>query len=383
MDFEFDEVGLAFRDSVRRYALERLAGDYRRWDSGEAVPRERLRELADLGINGLRVPQEYGGSEGSYVLAGIAAEEVARGDHNFTLFVQLSVIGADLLAEHGSSELKQLLLPKLAAGDTLIAFGLTEPGAGSDAAAIRTSAQLDDDHWIINGEKASITMAGFADYCVVFARMGEGGARGIGAVVVPLDVPGVSRRVYDAVGGKLTQRGSLFFEDVRVPRHHQLGADSSGFVQAMEAFDYNRAIIALACIGTAQQSLDETIEYARQRRTFGKFLAQHEGVAFQIAEHSTLLAAARLLAYQTLWLKDRGQPHTKEAAMVKWMGPKAAVEAIHACIILNGWMGYDNELPHGQRLRDVIGLEIGDGTPEIMKGVVAREIFGREYTAYR
>lgn len=383
MDFDFDDTERAFRETLRRYALEVLAPDYARWDRGEALPRERVRALAELGVTGLRVPEGYGGVGGSYVLAGIAAEELGRGDHNFTMFVQLCAIAADLIDRYGDDGIKRDLLPGLASGDTLIAFGLTEPGAGSDAAAIRTRAWLDGDEWVVSGEKASITMAGMADHCIVFARMGEGGTGGIGAVIVPLDAPGVTRRVYDSVGGKLTRRGALIFDEVRAPRTHQLGAVGRGFVQAMEAFDYNRALIALACIGTAQQSLDETVDHARQREAFGKSLARHEGYAFQIAEHASRLHAARLLAYETLWLRDRERPHTREAAMVKWLGPKAASEAIHACIILNGWMGYDNELAHAQRLRDVIGLEIGDGTPEIMKGVIAREIFGREFVAYR
>ena len=383
MDFDFDETECAFQASLRRFAREQLAPDYARWDRGEAVPRARIQAMAALGTTGVRVPVSYGGVGGSYVLAGIAAEEIARGDHNFTLFIQLAAIGADLIGQYAQERVKQTLLPGLADGSLILAFGLTEPGAGSDAAAIKTRATLDGDEWVVTGEKASITTAGFADYCVVFARIGGGGAKGIGAIVVPLDRTGVTRRVYDSMGGKLTARGSLNFDHVRVPRDHQLGPDTAGFAQAMEAFDYNRAIIALACIGTAQQSLDETIEYAKQRATFGKPLARHAGYAFQIAEHATQLHVARLLAYQTLWLRDRGRPHTREAAMVKWLAPQSAVAAIHACITLNGWMGYDNALPHAQRLRDVIGLEIGDGTPEIMKGVVAREIFGREFTAYR
>ena len=380
MEFEFDETELGFQSAIRRYAHKVLATDYRRWDSGEKLPKEKVLALAQLGVNGMLVPEEYGGSGGSYVLAGIAAEELARGDHNFTYFIQLGAIAADLIGTYGGAEIKQDLLPKIASGESIVAFALTEPNAGSDAAAIKLTADLDNDEWVVNGEKASISMAGLADHCVVFARI-EG--EGIGAIVVPLDAPGVSRRIYNSVGSKMTQRGSLYFNNVRVARENQLGADKTGFAQAMEAFDYNRAIIALACIGTAQQSLDETIEYAKQRRTFGKYLAQHEGYAFQIAEHSTYLATARLLAYQTLWLRDNGKPHTKEAAMVKWIGPKYAIEAIQACIVLNGWMGYDNELPLGQRLRDVMGLQIGDGTPEIMKGVVAREIFGRGFTSYR
>ncbi|MCB1746933.1 MAG: acyl-CoA dehydrogenase family protein [Gammaproteobacteria bacterium] len=383
MNFDFDDTERAFQAAVRRYALERLLPDYARWDRGERLPRERVRELAELGLTGLLVSPDVGGVGGSYVQAGIAAEEIARGDHNMTFFIQLGAIAADLIGQYAQPALRDALLPRLASGEALVAFGLTEPGAGSDAASIRTRAERDDDGWVVSGEKASITLAGNADYAVVFARMGDGGARGIGALVVPLDAPGVSRQVYDAMGGKLAERGSLFFDAVRVPHDHQLGEPGRGFAQAMEAFDYNRAIIALACLGTAQQSLDETMAYARQRETFGKPLARHAGYAFQVAEHATHLASARLLAYQTLWLKDQGRPHTREAAMAKYLAPKAATEAIRACIVLNGWMGYDNSLPHAQRLRDVLGLEIGDGTPEIMKGVVARELFGREFVAYR
>lgn len=383
MEFTFSEQERLFATSVRSYAEDRLRPEYATWDRGTAYPPERLQELAALGITGLRVPVAYGGSEASYVLAGIAAEELARGDHNTTLFLQNALIAGDILTDHATEAVKQAWLPRLVAGKGTIAFGLTEPGAGSDAAAIVTRATRDGDAYVLTGEKASITFAGTADACVVFARTGKEGARGIGALLVPLDQPGVSREVYRSVGERLTQRGSLVFDEVRVPADHLLGGDESGFYQAMVAFDYNRAIIALACLGAAQQSLDETIEYTKQRRTFGQPLAKREGVSFQIAEHLTLVAAARLLAYQCLALRDRSEPHTKEAAMAKWLGPKAAVDAIHACIILHGWIGYDQDLPHEQRLRDVIGLEIGDGTPEIMKGIIAREVFGREYVSYR
>lgn len=383
MQFELDDTDRAFQSSIRRYALERLAPDYARWDTGEALPRERIRELAELGVTAIRVPESHGGVGGSYLQAGIASEEIARGDHNLTYFVQLGCIAADLIGNYAAPALRDVLLPAIASGEALVAFALTEPGAGSDAAAIRTRAVRDGDEWVLSGEKASITLAGYADYAIVFAHLEDGGTPGLGALVVDLRVSGVTRQVYDALGGKVAARGSLFFDAVRVPAANQLGERGRGFAQAMEAFDYNRAIIALACIGTAQQSLDETIEFARERETFGKPLARHAGYAFQVAEHATALASARLLAYQTLSLRDAGAAHTCEAAMAKYLGPKVSTEALRACIVLNGWMGYDNRLPHAQRLRDVLGLEIGDGTPEIMKGVIARELFGREYVAYR
>ena len=383
MNFEFDDTEQAFQAMLRRYVADRLRPDYQRWDRGERLPRERVRELGELGVLGIRVAAEYGGSDGSYVLAGIAAEELGRGDFNVTLYLQLALIAADLIGQHGPPDLRVQLLPGLARGERLIAFGLTEIGAGSDAAALRTTATTDGTGYLIDGEKASISLAGCADDCIVFARVDNiGGAKGIGAFVVPLTSPGVTREVYRSVGEKLSERGSLRFERVRVPAAARLG-DGSGFAQAMEAFDYNRAIIALACVGAAQQSLEETIAYTKERETFGKPLALREGVAFQIAEHLTHIACARHLAHHTLWLRDRGRPHTKEAAMAKWYAPKSAFDAIHACLLLHGWPGYDESLPFGQRLRDVMGLEIGDGTPEIMKGVVAREAYGREYTSFR
>ncbi len=383
MNFTFDDEETAFAETLRRYARERLLPDFAIWDRGAAFPRERLHELAGLGLMGLRVPTEYGGVDGTYVMAGIAAEELGRGDLGHTLFIQLGAITGDLLSGYATRQVKEEWLSAQATGERLVAFGLTEPGTGSDAAAIQATATRRGDEYIVCGEKASITFAGFADACIVFARTSGAGAKGIGAILVPLDRPGVSRRVYKSVGERLTQRGSLVFEDVRVPADHLLGDEHGGFIQAMLAFDYNRAIIALACVGAAGQSMDETIGYVKQRTTFGKPLASRQGVAFQVAEHLTMIQAARFLAYDCLARRDRGEPHTKEAAMAKWLGPKVSAEAIHACMILHGWMGYDQELPHEQRLRDVIGLEIGDGTPEIMKGIIAREVIGRDHFSFR
>ncbi len=385
MDFSFSDEERLFAQTLRDYARNKLKPEYQKWDSGTPYPREKLRELASLGVTGLRVPEAYGGVGASYVMTGIAAEELARGDYNVTLFLQLSAMCADIIVRHGNESLRRYWLPKVASGEALFALALTEPGAGSDAASITTRAQRDGDHYVLRGEKASITFAGSADACVVFARTGpiEHGARGISAFLVPLDLPGVSRSVYRSAGEKLTQRGSLVFDDVRIPVDYRLGPEGTGFAQALSGFDYNRAVIALACLGAAAESLEETVEYVKHRQTFGKPLAEREAVSFQIAEHLTLVSAARLLAYLCLALCDRGQRHSKEGAMAKWLGPKVAVEAIHACIILHGWLGYSDEMPYVQRLRDVIGLEIGDGTPEIMKGIIARETFGREFLIYR
>ena len=382
MDPTFSDEDLLLRDTLRDYALTKLLPDYAAWKE-RPFPRDRVRELGGLGVLGVLVPPEYGGAGGTLVSLGIAAEELSRGDFNVSYFLQLSAIAARLLSRGASEELAAEWLPKVASGDAVASFGLTEPGVGSDAANLTATARREGDELVVNGEKASITFAGTADACFVFARTGAPGARGVSIVFVPLDAPGVSRRLYPSAGGHLTERGSLFFDDVRVPASYQVGEEGAGFVGAMEAFDFNRALIALACVGAASQSLDETIEYAKVRETFGKPLARHEGVAFQVAEHLSLLNAARLLSYQVLALADAGRRHTAEAAMAKWLGPKLSAEAIHACMILHGWVGYGTDVPLAQRLHDVIGLEIGDGTPEIMKAIVARETFGRAFAAYK
>ena len=382
MDFTFTEDQLLLQQTLRQYAKEKLLPNYARWDRGEKISHDELREAAKLGIFGLRVPTQFGGQEADYVTCGIMTEELSRGDFNYSLYIQLGLIASELLASFAHPEVQAEWLPRHVAGD-VIAFGLTEPSAGSDAANITTRAVKTGDDYVITGEKASITFAGYADACIVFARTGEQGARGISAFLVPLDVPGVTRQVYKTPGERLTQRGSLFFDGVRVPARNRIGGESGGFAQAMIAFDFNRAIIGLACVGAAQQSLEDTIAYTKGRHVFGKPLAKFEGVSFQVAEYLTLVESARLISYKCLWLKDQGLKHTKEAAMAKWLGPKVSAEAIHACIILHGHYGYNMDSPLEQRWRDVVGLEIGDGTPEIMKGVIAREAFGREYTSYR
>ncbi|MCP3991027.1 MAG: cyclohexanecarboxyl-CoA dehydrogenase [Actinomycetia bacterium] len=377
----------AFRVTLRRYALDELAPDYARWQD-EPFPRQGLVALGELGVFGLLAPPEFGGTLGAgggYLPLGVAVEEVARGDFNVGYFLQLQAIGIRLLLQSDVPDVRDRWVPALVSGEALASFALTEPGVGSDAAAIATRAVRDGSDWIISGEKSSITFAGNADVCTVFARTGPKGgsgkgpetaAGGISQFCVPLDRPGVTRQPVASSTSHLTERGSLFFDEVRIPADHLIGAEGGGFRSAMAAFDFNRALIALACIGAAQQSLDETMEHTRTRHTFGEPLARRQGVSFQIAEHLAQVHSARLVAYETLRLADEGQKHATEAAMAKWLGPKSSAEAIHACMVLHGWSGFNLELPLSQRLNDVIGLQVGDGTPEIMKAIIAREAIG-------
>ncbi len=207
-------------------------------------------------------------------------------------------------------------------------------------------------------------------------------ARGVTAFLVPLDLPGVSRSPVRDMGTRAIARAGLAFDHVRVPASHRLGEEGTGFHQIMRGFDYNRVGIALACLGVAQISLEETMAYVKDRKAFGRALATFQGVSFPIAEAATHIEACRWLCYRALWLADHGRPHTKESAMTKWWAPRLAVDTIHQCLLLHGHYGYTEELPFEQRMRDVIGLELGDGTAQIMKTVVARELMGRESLPY-
>jgi cyclohexanecarboxyl-CoA dehydrogenase len=395
MDFSFTPEQEELARTARAFATRELAPRSREWDRTGAFPKETWRRMGELGLLGLRVPVEYGGVDADFLMVGIAMEETARGDFSCTYGIQLAALAGEILGKNGDPEVCRRWLPPVASGEVAMALALTEPSAGSDAAALQCRARRDGDDWIITGEKSGISLGMAADAAIVFARTaaersrsdttdrhGRSSSRNVSAFVVPLDAPGVSRSALRDMGSHAVGRAVLSFDGVRIPGSYLIGAEGSGFQQVMRGFDYNRVAIALACLGIAQVSLEETMGYVRERTTFGRPLARYEGVSFPIAEAATQLEAARLLCYRALWLVDRGEPHTKEAAMVKWWAPTIARETIHQCLLLHGHYGYTDELPFEQRLRDVIGLEIGDGSAEIMKIVVARELMGRETLPY-
>jgi cyclohexanecarboxyl-CoA dehydrogenase len=383
VDFAFTETQQEFARVVRAFALEELAPKYAHWDRTGEFPAEQWRKMGQLGITGICIPDAYGGQEADCVTAGIAAEEIARGDFNCGYALIENCLNGEIL-RHAHDIVKARWLPGMARGDRILAIAVTEAQGGSDAASMQTRALRHGDEYILSGEKSGISMVMPADAVVVFAKTDmTAGAHGVSAFLVPTELPGLRRIPLHDMGERAIQRGSLFLDDVRVPRDSLIGEEGQGFYLVMNAFDYSRVIIALMCIGAAEQSLDETIAYVKQREAFGRPLAKFEGVSFPIAEHATTLEAARWLCYRTLWLRDQGLPHTKETAMVKWWGPKVAVDAIHDCLLLHGHYGYSQDLPLEQRLRDVIGLEIGDGTAQVSKIVIARELLGREFLPYR
>lgn len=379
MDFAFTPEQEAMRETAARFARDVLAPRYAERDAAGCLERDMIRHMGDLGLIGPELPADHGGLDADYVTSGLVMETVAAGDFNAAYIQLLGSLIGQIIAQHAEPDLAGHWLPRICRGEAVPAIALTEPQGGSDAAALRLQARRDGDVYVLNGEKTSISMADQADLIVVFARTGKSadGAHGVSAFLVPADAPGQSATRFSDLGERAIGRGSLFFDDVRVPADHRLGAEGSGFVQVMQGFDFSRALIALQCLAVARASLDETWAHIGERSAFGRKLAAFQGVTFPLAEFETFVEAARLLCYRTLWLKDQGLPHTAEAAMSKWWAPKLAFDVVHKCLLLHGHAGYSTDLPYEQRLRDVLGLQIGDGTAEIMKMIIARTKGGR------
>jgi cyclohexanecarboxyl-CoA dehydrogenase len=285
--------------------------------------------------------------------------------------------------KYGTPEQRQRWLSPMATGDCFLGLALTEPHCGSDAAAIRTNAVRDGDEYIINGEKSSISMTTWAHAFFLFAKTDpQAGARGVSCFLVPRDSSGLTLSQFHDMGSKPLGRGALNLKDVRIPAENRVGEEGMGFKMVMGEFDYIRVLIGLQCLGAAQVSLEEAGDYAKDRTAFGKPIARFEGISFLIAEHATLMEAARLLCYKVLWMRDQGLPHTKEAAMVKWWVPQLTAKAIQDALLIHGHLGYSDEFPLEQRLRDVLGYQLADGTAQIQKIVIARELIGREFLPY-
>jgi cyclohexanecarboxyl-CoA dehydrogenase len=377
--FALSDEQRAIQETARRFAAERLAPGYQARDSAGVLDRTLVRDMGALGLIGVDLPEAHGGLAASGVTAGLVIEEIAYADLSISYVQLLGSLVGSILARHATEEVARRWIPRIVSGEALVGLGLTEPRGGSDAANLIVSAAPFGNGYRLNGEKTSMSFSTEADAAVVFARTGPqgSGARGVTAFLVDFAEKGVSRTRFDDWGTRAVARGSVFLDDVAVTSECMLGEEGSGFVQVMKGFDYSRALIGLQCVAAAQASLDETWRYVGERTAFGAPLAQYQGVSFPLAEAETFLTMARQLCYQTLDLRDRGLPHTTEAAMAKWYAPKTSVEVIHQCLLTHGHYGYTMNLAHQQRLRDVMGLEIGDGTAQIMKLIIAREKAGR------
>ncbi|PSN85229.1 hypothetical protein B9Q02_07185 [Candidatus Marsarchaeota G1 archaeon BE_D] len=386
MDFGFTEEQEMFRASVVEFAKRELTPEkVKSWDKNASFTPDLFERLAQAGLAGIALPQEYGGQGADSVTVGIVVEELAKFDFNVANLVIIdNVLSAGILAGYGKEELKRIILPEVANGKKHMGIALTEPHTGSDAANIKTVAKKEDGYYVLNGEKASVSMVGLASYFVLFAKTApELGSKGISAFLLPMDAEGVETYSFDDFGYRPLKRGGILLKNVKIPFQNLIGQENQGFKIVMKQFDFSKTLLSLACVGTALAALDDALSYAKQREAFGRPILKFEAVQFRLVEHYTLLEAARLLCYKTLWLRDKGLPYTKEAAMCKWWIPRLCVEAIHDSIITIGNPAYSKDYPQEKRLRDVMGIEIGDGTADIQKIVVAREAFGREFVPYK
>ncbi|MCC6433463.1 MAG: cyclohexanecarboxyl-CoA dehydrogenase [Acidimicrobiales bacterium] len=372
-----DEDLEALAEMAGRFATDRLAPGFTERDHTRTLDPALMREMGSLGLIAPELPEHVGGQGATRVAAGVITEQIAGADLSMSYINLLGSLNAQILLDHGDPAIVTPWLQRLTAGEIMLALALTEPRGGSDAANLVLRATLEGDQYVLNGEKTSISAADQSAAAIVFARTGGAGARGVSAFFVPLDLDGITTSRFDCHGQRAIGRGSIFFDDVRVPVDHRLGGEGQGFVTVMQGFDFSRALIGLQVLAVARAALDETWQYATERQAFGQPLSAFQGVSHRLAEFDTQVEACRLLCYQALWAKDRNLPHSAEAAMVKWWAPKLAYDAIHECLLVYGHAGYDRGVME-QRLRDVLGFQIGDGTAQIMKTIIARTRVGRK-----
>lgn len=380
MDFQLTEEQQMIRKMVRDFSEKEIAPLAGEMDEKEEFPWETIRKMAALGFLGLPIPEEYGGAGADSVSFAIAMEEIARvsGSIALTLDAHTS-LACEAIHQFGNEEQKQRYLVPMARGEKLGAFGLTEPEAGSDAAAIKTKAILDGEEWALNGQKMFITNGSIADVLIIAALTDpEKGHRGISNFIVEKGTPGFRPgRDEEKMGLKSSVTSQLFFEDCGVPRENLLGEEGEGFKQFLIILDNGRIAIGAMAVGLAQAALDASIAYAKERVQFDRPIAKFQAIQWMLADVATQIEAARLLVYQAAYLKDQGVRYTKEAAIAKLFASEVAERACHTAIQIHGGYGYTKDYPVERFYRDVRLCEIGEGTSEIQRLVIARQVLGK------
>jgi alkylation response protein AidB-like acyl-CoA dehydrogenase len=368
---------LAMRDMVRSFVAKEVRPRARRWDEDEAFPVETVVLLGRLGLMGAFVPEEYGGAGMDTVAYAIAVEEIARGDGSLALTVAShnSLCVSQILA-FGTETQKRTYLPGLASGRTLGAWALSEPGSGSDSLAMKTRAELRGDRWIINGSKMFITQGSVAGVYVILAVTNrERGKDGVTAFLVEAGAKGLSvGRKLDKLGMRSSDTAELFFEDLEVSKDNVLGEVNGGFRDAMSNLAGGRISIAALAAGLGMAALEEALSYAKERRQFGQPIASFQAIQWKLADMATEIEAARLLTYRAAWLRDAGRPHVHEAAMAKLFASEAAMRATTQAVQVLGGYGYMREYPAERFLRDAKLCEIGEGTSEVQRIIIARNL---------
>jgi len=378
MDLELPESHRLLRQTVRDFCDKEVAPYARAWDEQERFPTELVPRLAELGLLGLRIPEEYGGSGLDTLAYAVVVEECARVDGSLALTVAShNGLGTGHILRAGNEEQKQRYLPKAAKGEWLAAWALTEPGSGSDSAAVQTTAVRDGDDWVIRGTKQFITQGSVGGFCVVLARTNRDVApqRGITAFIVDRGTPGfTASRHLEKYGCRSSDTVELTLEDVRVPDTQRLGEVDRGFRDTMGILDRGRVSIAAMALGLGRGAIEVAVTYANQRSAFGKPIGRFDAIRALLATARSELDAAAMLVYRAAVSADRDRPYSKEAAMAKLYASEAATRACNAALQVLGGYGYTREFPVERHLRDVKLCEIGEGTSQIQRMVIARSL---------
>ena len=376
MNFAFAPEHEDFRKVVRSFAEDVIAPVAQSFDEREEFPVDIVRQMGQMGLFGLPFPERYGGSDADFITVCIAVEELARVDSSIAATLEAGLgLGAMPVHLFGTEDQKQRWLAPLARGESLAAFGLTEPEAGSDSHGLRTRAVLQKREWVINGTKAFITNSGtpLTLFATIAAVTGDGPQ--ISNIIVPNGTPGFTvGGSYRKIGWRASDTHELIFDDCRVPEENLLGERGAGHRNFLAVLDGGRVAIGALAVGLAQGCVDQSVAYAKERKAFGRALAEHQAVAFKLADMATQTEHARLGVYRAAWMKDQGMPFKKEASMAKLFASEVAVTAAREAVQIHGGYGYVSESPVSRFYRDAKILEIGEGTSEVQRMVIAREL---------
>ena len=377
MDFEMNENQTLIAEMIRDFGAKEITPFRNQWDDDQEFPVQIFKKFGELGLMGVLVPQEYGGSGFGYHEYITVVSEVAKIDPGIGLSVAAhNSLCTGHILQFGTESQKQKWLPKLATAEWIGAWGLTEPNTGSDAGNMRTTAKKDGDHWVINGTKNWITHGKSGDVAVVIVRTGEtGDSHGMTAFVVERGTPGFKAgKKEDKLGMRSSETAEMIFEDCRIPAENMLGKEGEGFVQSMKVLDGGRISIAALSLGIAEGAFDESLKYAQVREQFNQPIFNFQGISFKLADMATKIEAAKLLTHQAAQMKNEGKPMTKESAMAKYHASECAVECATEAVQIFGGYGYTKDYPVEKYYRDAKLCTIGEGTSEIQKLVIARQI---------
>ncbi len=377
MNFEYNENQKMIAQMVRDFAEKEIRPNLNQWDADEHFPVETMKKMGELGLLGMYIPEKYGGSGMGYFEYATALMELGKvcGGVGLSVAAHNSLCTGHIYY-HGSEEQKQKYLPKLASGEWIGAWGLTEPNTGSDAMRMKTTAVKDGNEWVINGAKNWITHGLSGDVAVVLIRTGDLlDSRGITAFIIEKGTPGFSAvKIKDKLGVRASETAELIFDNVRVPEENVIGEVGMGFIQAMQILDGGRISIAALSCGVARGAYEASVKYSKEREQFGKSISNFQAIAFKLADMATEVEAAELLTFQAAYLKNAGQPLTRQGAYAKYYASEVAVKCGNEAVQIMGGYGYTKEYPAEKFLRDAKLMTIGEGTSEIQKVVISREI---------